>query len=103
MKTAIHDGTITRTDRIALSNALYALAERFAERSKLWPSTSTMRPDMQRKARMLSEVARATLSPIYEYDRADAFYDAGCKVLDREIAAYEFFRSVNAHPTGGKR
>lgn len=103
MKTAIHDDTVTRTDRIALSNALYALAERYADRSKLWPPTSPIPEDLRRKARMLSTVARAVLSPSYEYARADAFYDAGCRVLDREIAAHEFFRSVNAHPTGGKR
>lgn len=100
---AIHDGRITRTDRIAISNALYELAERYAERSKLWPPTSPMPEDMRRKARTLSQIARAVLSPTFEYARAEAFYDAGCKVLDREIAAWDFFRSVSTHPTGGKR
>lgn len=94
----IHDGQITPVDRIGMSNALYALAERFAAMSNRWRPETGIPADMQRQARLLAEVARATLSPIYDYAKAEAFYEAGDQILRNERAAREFLRTVQTPP-----
>lgn len=99
MSLQLHDGRITHTDRIAMSNALYALAERFGEQAQRWKPQSGVPDDMRRQARLLAEVARAVLSPIYPYAKAEAFYEAGDRILANERAAWEFFRSVLTPPT----
>ena len=90
----IHDGTITQLDRIALSHALYETAEQFAELAQRWKPETGIPKDMQRQARLLAQIARAVLGTAYEYARAEAFYDAGRRILANERAAWEFFRCV---------
>lgn len=94
----IHDGTTTHTDRIALSNALYSLAERFGELAQRWGEDTGIPRDMQRQSRLLAQVGRSVLSPVYAYEKAEAFYEAGNRILDNERAAWEFFRCVRTAP-----
>lgn len=89
---------ITRTDRIALSNALYETAESFATFAQRWRQQTGIPDDMRRQARLLAEVARAVLGTGYEYQRAEAFLDAGTRILANERAAWEFFRCVSTPP-----
>lgn len=95
----VHDGTITRTDRIALSNALYALAERFTDHARRWRPETGVPRDLLRQARTLAQLGRAVISPTYEYARAEAFYSAGESILRDEEAAWQFFRTVSTPPS----
>lgn len=98
MSIQIHDGRITHIDRLALSNALYEIAETFAEMSTRWRPETGIPADMQRQARLLAQVARSVLSPVYPYAKGEAFHDAGRHVLANERAAWEFFRTVATPP-----
>ena len=91
----IHDGTVTRTDRISMSAALYELAENLVFEGQMWGMGKPIQRDCQRQARILALVARSVLNPNYEYARAEAYYDAGAKILADEQAARRFFAALS--------
>lgn len=94
----VHDGKITRVDRLALSNALYALAERFTEHAHRWARHPDVQADLLRQGRLLAQVGRVVVSSSYDYAKAEAFYSAGDKILGNEEAAWQFFRTLNTPP-----
>lgn len=75
----IHTGTITVTDRVALSNDLFELSEAFADEAKRWRPTA--RRELERNSRLLAEIARGVLSGAADFQRAEAFADAGATTL----------------------
>lgn len=75
----IHTGTITQIDRNALSNDLYELSEALGEEAKRW--RPSQRRELERSSRMLAEIARGVLSGAADYQRAEAFADAGAVLL----------------------
>ncbi|MCK2028107.1 hypothetical protein KZC56_17555 [Microbacterium sp. SSW1-47] len=75
----IHTGTITITDRVALSNDLFELSESFAEEAKRWRPTA--RRELERNSRLLAEIGRGVLSGAADFQRAEAFADAGATTL----------------------
>lgn len=88
------------TDRIALSNQLYELAESFALEATLWTS-----PDAQlncaRSGRQLAEVARLLIAGRADFAKAQAFADAATMIYRSVIAARRFFTAVMTPPTRG--
>lgn len=99
MTFALHDGKpATRTDRIGLSNALYGLAERFDDHARRWRPETGVPADLRRQGRTLALIARSVISPTYDYAKAEAFYDAGARILDHEESAWRFFRSATTAP-----
>lgn len=79
----IHTGTITLTDRVALSNDLFELSESFTVEAKLWRPSS--RRELERSSRVLAELARGVLSGAANYQRAEAFADAGAVLLAETV------------------
>lgn len=75
----IHTGTITLTDRVALGNDLYELAESLTVEAKSW--RPSQRRELERMSRVLAEIARGVVSGAAEYQRAEAFADAGAVLL----------------------
>lgn len=92
----------TLTDRIALSNQLYELAEGFMLEATLWKS-SNARLNCARSGRQLAEVARQLLSGRANYAKAQAFAEAASLILRNVIATRRFFTSVLAEPTRGAK
>jgi hypothetical protein len=94
------DPEITNTDRIALSNHLYELAESFQLEASVWTS-----PDAQlncaRTARKLVEVARHLLSGRADYAKATAYSEAAALILANVVACRRFFTSVLTPPSRG--
>lgn len=75
----IHTGTITTTDRIALSHDLFELSESFGEEAKRW--RPAVRRELERNSRLLAELGRGVLSGAADFQRAEAFADAGATTL----------------------
>lgn len=75
----IHTGTITDIDRIALSNYLYELSESFATEAKSWRPSN--RRELERSSRLLAELGRGVLSGAANYQRAEAYADAGAVLI----------------------
>lgn len=75
----IHTGTISQIDRTALSNDLYELSESFTVEAKTWRRSH--REELERNSRVFAELARGVLSGAADYQRAEAFADAGVVLL----------------------
>lgn len=90
----------TLTDRIALSNQLYELAEGFALEATLWTS-SDAKLNCARSGRMLTEVARQLLAGRADYAKAQAFDEAAKLILANVVATRRFFTSLLTPPTRG--
>lgn len=87
----------TNTDRIALSNNLYELAESFALEATLWTS-SDAQLQCARTGRLLAEVARQLLSGRADYTKAEAFQDAATLLLANVVGCRRFFASLLTPP-----
>ena len=94
----IHDGRVTLTDRVALSNGLYEVAESMILEAELWTESQYMPADLRRQARKLGEIARHVLTGTADFAKAEAFNEAGRLILGRAIAARRFFESLNTPP-----
>lgn len=79
----IHTGEITQTDRISLSNDLYALADALMQEAERW--AVNMRPLIERGARHLADLARHALNERSDFAVLEAYHDAG-HVMLREVA-----------------
>lgn len=106
----IHTSTITLTDRVALSNDLYELSESFIAEAMRWRPSK--RRDIERNSRVLAELARGVLSGAANYQRAEAFADAGAILLaetqgQRKTIAAQLFtvdhRKPRRYPRGADR
>lgn len=75
----IHTDTITLTDRVALSNDLYEIAGSLADEAKLW--RPSQRREIERSSRLLAELARGVVSGAADFQRAEAFADAGAVLV----------------------
>lgn len=90
----------TLTDRIALSNQLYELAESFALEATLWTSTDAQ-TNCARSGRQLAEVARLLISGRANYAKAQAFAEAATLIYRNVVACRRFFASMLTPPTRG--
>lgn len=93
-----HDGTITNLDRIALANALLEVADGFIQETDLWVLTPDAQAEFTKNARLLAEIARGVLNGYANFEKAEAFHDAGRQQLGRAIAARRFFTNLNHKP-----
>ncbi|WP_067200155.1 hypothetical protein [Microbacterium sp. XT11] len=98
MSTDAHEPT--NTDRIALANALYELAESFALEATLWTSSDAQH-NCARTGRLLAEIARQLIAGRANYDKAKAFEDAGRLIHANVVACRRFFTSLLTPPTRG--
>lgn len=92
----IHTGTVTQTDRISLSHLLYELAERYADEAKLW--RPQRRAELLRNARLLAEYARGVLNGAADFQRCEAYADAGATLLAQTIAQRRMLHAVLTPP-----
>lgn len=90
----------TATDRIALSNHLYELAESFALEATLWSSPEASL-NCARSGRQLAEVARHVVAGRADMAKAQAFADAATMIYRSVVGARRFFTAVLAPPTRG--
>lgn len=90
----------TNTDRIALANGLYELAESFLLEATLWKDDDAMEL-LARTGRKLAEVARAVPSGAADYPKANAYAEAADLILKNVTACRRFFTSVLTPPTRG--
>lgn len=90
----------TNTDRIALSNQLYELAESFALEATLWKADQA-KLNLARSGRQLAEVARQLLSRRADFAKAQAFADAATSIYRSVVACRRFLTSTLAEPTRG--
>lgn len=88
----------THTDRIALSNQLYELAESFALEVTLWSSPDA-RLNLARSGRQLTEVARLLIAGRADYAKAQAFAEAATLIYRNVVATRRFFAAVMHEPT----
>jgi hypothetical protein len=94
----IHSDTITIVDRVALSNALFEIAESFVQEATLWPLMPSARDEFNRTARKLAEIARGVLGGYADFAKAEAFHDAGLIQLGRAMAARRFVTAFETPP-----
>lgn len=90
----------TNTDRIALSNQLYELAESFALEATLWKD-SDAKLNCARSGRQLAEVARQLLGGRANFAKAQAFADAATSIYRSVVACRRFLTSTLTPPTRG--
>ncbi|MEV4738528.1 MULTISPECIES: hypothetical protein [unclassified Microbacterium] len=90
----------TNTDRIALSNQLYELAESFLLEAQLWTSTDAQQ-QCARSGRTIAEIARQLLAGRADFAKATAYADASKLILDNVIACRRFFTSMLTPPSRG--
>lgn len=92
----IHTGTVTQVDRIALSNLIYELADSFIEEAKHWRPSN--RRELERTARVLAELARGTVSGAADFQRAEAFADAGVVLMAETVAQRRLIEALTTKP-----
>lgn len=92
----IHDGTITLTDRVALSNDLFALARKFIAEADKWQPQHARA--IVRPAGILGELARGVLNGSANFTVAEAYYDAGSVLLARKRSERMFLTAVLTPP-----
>ena len=85
------------TDRIALSNQLYELAESFALEATLWPQPEAQL-NLARSGRQLAEVARQLLSARADFAKAQAFAEAATLIYRNVVATRRFFAALMHEP-----
>lgn len=90
----------TNTDRIALSNQLYELAESFALEATLWADAEA-KLGCARSGRQLAEVARQLIAGRADFAKAQAFADAAGLIYRNVVATRQFFTSITTQPTRG--
>lgn len=90
----------TNTDRIALSNQLYELAESFALEATLGKD-SDAKLNCARSGRQLAEVARQLLGGRANFAKAQAFADAATSIYRSVVACRRFLTSTLTPPTRG--
>ncbi|KNY06858.1 hypothetical protein [Microbacterium sp. GCS4] len=90
----------TNTDRIALSNELYELAESFLLEAQQWTSTDAQQ-QCARSGRTTAEIARQLLSGRADYAKATAYAEAGRLILANVVACRRFFTSMLTPPSRG--
>lgn len=83
----------TNTDRIALANHLYELAESFLLEATLWKDDEA-KVNLARTGRKLAEVARALPSGAADYPKSNAYAEAADFILKNVIACRRFFTTV---------
>lgn len=91
----------TLTDRVALSNELYELAESFLFEAQQWTSTDA-RQQCARSGRITAEIARQLLSGRADYAKATAYVEAGRLILANVVACRRFFTAALTKPTRGE-
>lgn len=89
----------TNTDRIALSNHLYELAEEFTAEADRWTAENA-KAECERIARLLAEIARGVLSGAANYAKAEAFREAATVIAAHVIGARRFFDALRAPGRG---
>lgn len=83
-------------ERIATSNVLFELADRFATESTLWADRDAKR-NLERTARHLAQLARQTLTD-GDLDIATAYADAGALLISNIEGARRFLHSLDTKP-----
>lgn len=96
IKVRIHTGTITQIDRNALSVYLYELADTYTDEAKLWKPKN--RRALERSARLLAELARGVLSGAADFQRAEAFADAGAALMAETVAQRRAIDAILTRP-----
>lgn len=91
----------TNTDRIALSNQLYELAESFLDEAQLWTSTDAQH-QCARSGRIIAEIARQILAGRADYAKATAYAEASTLILANVTACRRFFTATLTKPTRGE-
>lgn len=84
------------TDRLAASNALYNLADRFTDEAERWTG-ETLRPQLQRNARLLAQHARQVLTT-GTLEVADAYLEAGDRLINETIADRRLLAEIRRTP-----
>lgn len=82
----IHTDAPTLTDRVALSNALYELAESCALEASMWLG-GRLKAELNRSATLLGRLARNSLVARVDHAKAEAYLDAGQRMLASAQAA----------------
>lgn len=92
----------TRTDRIALSNELFELAEAFIEEARAW-NFPDAKIALSRSTNTLAPLARHVLSADTDFAKATAYAEAARLILDNVRACRRFFTAVFTEPTRGPK
>lgn len=90
------------TERIALSNELSNLAERFAIEATLW-ALPEAKAECARVARYLAQLARAALSSNGNVEVINAYAEASRVLIDHVVGVRRFFHAVGMHPKVHRR
>lgn len=90
----------TNTDRIALSNQLYELAESFLLEAQQWTSTDAQQ-QCARSGRTTAEIARQLLAGRADFAKATAYAEAAQLILANVTACRRFFTSMLTPPSRG--
>jgi hypothetical protein len=89
--------TAIDTERVALSNELSTLAERFAIEATLW-KLSEAKSECERVARYLAQLARAALSN-GDIEVINAYAEASRILIDNVVGTRRFFHVIGMHPS----
>lgn len=81
------------TDRLALSQELYTLAENFAAEAQLWKEPHA-RNECMRCANRLADLARHIARGDGDLDTADAYARAGATIYSNVVGTRRFFTSI---------
>lgn len=90
----------TLTDRLALSNQLWELAESFALEATMWKD-SDAKVSCARSARQLAEVARQLIAGRADYAKATAFADAATMIYRSVVSCRRFLTATLTPPSRG--
>ena len=88
------------TERVALSNELSNLAERFAIEATLW-ALPEAKAECDRVARYLAQLARAALSN-GNVEVINAYAEASRVLIDHIVGVRRFFHVIGTHPKVGR-
>ncbi|WP_298038350.1 hypothetical protein [uncultured Microbacterium sp.] len=88
---------ILDVDRIALSNELYELSERFAMEAVLW-TPQAAHDECVRVARTLAQIARGVISGAADFRKAEAFRDAARMLSEYVVGARRLFDGLSHLP-----
>lgn len=81
------------SDRLALSEELYTLAEGFTLEANMWKLPEA-KAECSRCAMTLADLARGVVRGNTDVDHADAFARAGATILGNVVATRRFFTSI---------
>lgn len=89
------------TDRLALSEECYQLAENFTVEANMWKLPEAKK-ELSRVALTMAELGRGIVSGAAEPVRADAFIRAAALILGNVVATRRFFTAIVHEPSAGR-